>query len=133
MFTIFDGMSGLVESFERDVRTALELESPNEADVLLIKTAIVGFTYHASIEDWCLSDLEFVRRRVESEWPGEELEHYGQNAENLRLFFSLCIGYLLGLFRSEQIDETEFRTAEAQIPGLTMLNLERLTTSKLDA
>ena len=57
----------------------------------------------------------------------EELSEYGENGENVKLFFALSIGYILGLYQQDKITEDEFKEAEQQIPGVIMLHLPKLT------
>ncbi len=51
---------------------------------------------------------------------------WGENGTNVRLFFSLAIGYLLGLYQHERISDDEFKVGELQIPGIIMMHLPRL-------
>jgi hypothetical protein len=65
-------------------------------------------------------------RRIEGDYDAESLEEYGENGTNVKLFFSLAMGYLLGLYQRERISEDEFNVGEQQIPGIIMLHLPRL-------
>jgi len=125
--SIFEQLGNLVATFERDVRLGVEMSSPNNDDDLAIKTAIVGFSYNARTQDWDLGHFEFVKGRLARELPGNELAEYGPNADNVRLFLALSIGYLLGLHHQDAITDEEFRRAELLLPGLIMQHLGRLT------
>jgi hypothetical protein len=68
-----------------------------------------------------------VITRINRNYHEKELSEYGGNGENVKLFFALSIGYLLGLYQEDKISEEEFKEAEQQIPGLIMLHLSQLT------
>jgi hypothetical protein len=123
----FDKLKQLVESFHRDVALAKELESCTPQDDLAIKLAIVGFSYNSSTQDWDKSHFDFVKSRLECDYPDEELTEYGENGRNVKLFFALGIGLLLGMYQQGKVDDEEFDIAAFQIPGLIMFYLPRLT------
>jgi hypothetical protein len=124
-------LESLVSTFARDVGRADELLSPNEEDDRAIKTAIIGYSYNSTLDDWGRANYEIVRERLESEFSTADLEDYGENGINVRLFYALCAGYLLGLYDACKIDELAFRVAEAQIPGLIALYDDVLTEHAL--
>jgi hypothetical protein len=117
----------LVVTFRRDIQFARELESANPEDDLAIKAAVVGFSYNAPTESWAEGHFDFVKARLDKDYHDRELAEYGENSENVRLFFALSLGYLLGLCQQEEIHDEEFKVTEHQIPGLIMLHLGELT------
>ncbi len=74
---------------------------------------------------------DFVKARLDRDYLDEELAEYGDNAENVKLFFALGLGYLLGLYQQDKVDDDEFKIAEQQLPGLIMLHLPTLTAQPL--
>ena len=121
----------LLGTFPRDVELAKQVESSNPEDSLAIKIAIVGFSYNARTEAWAKGQYDFVKSRLDRDYHDDELSEYGQNSANVKLFFALCIGYLLGLYEQNKISDHEFKVAEVQIPGLIMAELPRITANKL--
>ena len=117
----------LIGTFHRDIELARRLESPNPEDDLAVKASIVGFSYNAPTQEWCQSHYDFVSVRLEQDYDDEKLAWFEDSAVNVRLFFALGIGYLLGLFHASKIDDAEFRLAEVQLPGVIMLHLPKLT------
>jgi hypothetical protein len=127
MVTLFEQLAQLVETFDRDIQLAKSVDSPNEEVELAIKAAIIGFSYTSSTDEWAKEHFEFVKARIESDYSTEQLAEYGENSENVRLFFALAIGYLLGVNQKGGISDQAFNIAAVQIPGLIMLHLGRLT------
>ncbi len=128
---IADSLNQLVGNFARDLALASNLESANPEDDLAIRAAVVGFSYNSPTEEWDKGHFEFVNARLERDFNEKELLEYGDNAENVRLFFALCLGYLLGLYQQDAIGEAEFNVAEMQISGLILLHLPKLTAHRL--
>lgn len=95
------------------------------------KAAVVGFSYNSPTKDWAKGHFDFVKMRVERHYHDKELTEYGNNSGNVRLFFALTVGYLLGLYQEDQISDEEFKIAEQQIPGLIMMHLGELTARPL--
>ena len=95
-FSAIAHFEGLFASFDRDRKLAEELYSPNLRDTLEIKAAIIGFSYHAKTELWAKRQFEFVLTRLSA------LENQDHNE---RMFFSECLGFLLGLFQADEINE----------------------------
>jgi hypothetical protein len=126
-----EGLVKLVDTFHRDIELARQFESPNPEDDLAVKASIVGFSYNAPTQEWDKSHYDFVRLRLDQDYRDEELANYGNNAVNIRLFFALSIGYLLGLYQASQINDTEFRQAELLIPGVIMGRLPKITANPI--
>jgi len=63
---------------------------------------------------------------LEQAYHDQEISMHGENGENVRLFFALGIGYLLGLYQQDGISDREFSVCELQIPGLIMLHLAKI-------
>lgn len=133
MASIYNHLERLVETFSRDIELARDLESSNPEDDLTIKAAVVGFSYNSPTQDWAKGHYDFVKARLDRNYPDRELAEYGNNAENLRLFFALGLGYLLGLYEQDKISDDEFKMGEQQLSGLIMLHLPRLTAQPLRA
>lgn len=124
--SIYDELENLVESFARDIEIAKGVESTNPEDDLAVKAAVVGFSYNAHTGEWAKGHYDFLVRRLEYDYGPETIMDYGENGTNVRLFFSLAIGYLLGLYQHEKISDDEFKVGELQIPGIIMMHLPRL-------
>ena len=124
--TTYDELEQLLATFARDIAIAESIESANPEDDLAVKAAVVGFSYNSSTMEWTKEHFEFLVRRIESDYDAESLTEYGENGLNVKLFFSIAMGYLLGLFQKEKITEEEFKIAEQQIPGMIMMHLPRL-------
>jgi hypothetical protein len=122
----YDELEQLVESFARDIEIAKGVQSTNPEDDLAVKAAVVGFSYNSNTAEWAKGHYDFLMRRIEGDYDAESLEEYGENGTNVKLFFSLAMGYLLGLYQRERISEDEFNVGEQQIPGIIMLHLPRL-------
>ena len=92
------------------------LESPNPDDDRKVKFAIVGYSYHQTVDSWGRDEFDFVaqRRQEVAEFEPRWIE-----------FVCLASGYLLGLAKSESINDTEFALFEAQLPGFMWLHSER--------
>jgi len=120
----FANLMQLANSFFRDVELARQLESSNPEDDLVMKTSIVGFSYNSPTQEWDKGHYEFVKARLERDYHDKELAEYGGN---VKLFFALGVGYLLGLYHQGKINDSEFKQAEQQIPGLIMYFLPQLT------
>jgi hypothetical protein len=125
--TYYDKLEQLTVDFARDIEIARNVKSSNPEDDLAIKAAIVGFSYNSPTTDWAKGHYDFVRNRLEASYSSELLVDYGENGENIRLFFALAIGFLLGMYQQERISDDQFKEGEQQIPGLIMLHLPRLT------
>jgi hypothetical protein len=125
--TYYDKLEQLTVDFARDIEIARNVKSSNPEDDLAIKAAIVGFSYNSPTTDWAKGHYDFVRNRLEASYSSELLVDYGENGENVRLFFALAIGFLLGMYQQERISDDQFKEGEQQIPGLIMLHLPRLT------
>jgi hypothetical protein len=123
----FDGLKTLLDTFYRDIALARTLQSSNPHDDVAIRAAIVGFSYNSPTREWSKMHYEFVMYRLKRDYDDNKLSEYGRNAENVRLFFALSIGYLLGLYQQRTIGDAEFSHAEILIPGLIMQHLPRLT------
>ena len=122
-----DSLQQLVAVFERDIELARDLESTNPEDDLAIKAAVVGFSYNSPTGDWAKGHYDFLSSRLARDYNSEALAEFGDNAENVKLFFALAFGFLLGLYQQDQISDDEFKIAEQQIAGLIMLHLPELT------
>lgn len=125
--SVLSQLEQLVNTFERDVQLAKEINSPNDKDDLAIKMAIVGFSYNSRSDDWDLGHFEFVNDRLARNFAPNELAEYGPNGEHVRMFFALRIGYLLGLYHHKQITDEDFRIVELRLSGLIMFRLGQLT------
>ena len=124
---MFRQLEQLIATFARDIQIARELQTPNEEDDLAVKLAIVGFSYNSPTDEWGKQHFDFLAARLGREFPPGELAEYGENSENVRLFFSLVVGYLLGAYHCGSLGDPDFRKAEASIAGLIMLHLGTLT------
>ena len=78
-----DQLRSLVGNFARDLGLAKKLTSPNAADDIAIRIAIVGFSYNSPTEQWDLGHYEFIRNRLDEEYDLPELECYGGNYQNI--------------------------------------------------
>lgn len=125
--TIFKQLENLVNTYDRDIALARNLKSPNSEDNLAIKAAMVGFSYNSSTEEWDLGHFEFVRDRLDKHFAASESVEYGRHGARVRLFAALCLGYLLGLYNKQEINDEEFRVEEVRLPGLIMMHLGKLT------
>jgi hypothetical protein len=121
----------LIETFENDAEVAKGLETPNVEDDFPTKMAIVGFSYNSTMEEWDLGHFEFLQSIRAREYSDLDLTEFGENGRNVELFFSLGIGYLLGLYQVHLIDDVAFRVAEVKLSGLIMLHLGELTARTL--
>jgi hypothetical protein len=110
-FNALEHFERLYKDFHRDRTAALKLESANAEDSLEVRTAVIGFSYNSSIQEWRRTHFEFLRDRLKD----------AQFEKNELLFVSLCLGFLLGLFQADKITEIEFDLAEAQLPGFVLL------------
>lgn len=124
---MFDEIRRLIGTFYRDIQLAKGVITPNSEDDLAIKAAITGFSYNCPVDDWARGHFEYVKTRIDRDYTPEELAEYGGNGENVKLFFALSIGFLLGAYQKGEMSDEDFRTAEQQIPGLIMLHLPSLT------
>ena len=123
---IYDELEQLVGTFARDIEIARGVESTNQEDNLAIKAAVVGFSYNSHTGEWAKGHYDFVRSRIETDYDSTALNEYGENGENVKLYFALAMGFLLGLYQEEKISDEEFKVGEQQIPGLIMLHLPQL-------
>ena len=117
----------LVTNFFRDIALARGVDSENPEDDLVVKAAVVGFCYNSPIQEWDKGHLEFVKNRLSREFQSDASFDYGENSENVRLFYALALGYLIGLYQQDKIMDAEFEIAERQISGLLMLHLPTIT------
>ena len=116
---VHEQLKGLVRTFHRDMNLAKSVQSPNVEDQdMAIKAAIVGFSYCSPTDEWAREHWLFVQKRLNDDYSSHELEWYGERRENVQLFASLCLGYLLGLYQANKIQDNEFATYEAHIPGI---------------
>lgn len=111
---LIEDFERLLGGFRRDIGIAESLGTPNREDDLFIRVAIVGFSYNAETEDWGRNHLEFIRDRLDAE--------LSEEPEAIRLFNCLCLGYLLGLYQCDAVDDTDFSLGEAQLPGIAALH-----------
>lgn len=126
---MFRELETLVDNFVRDIASARSIESPNPEDDLAIKAAIVGFSYHGDVSQWGRNEFEFVRRYLDNECEGEDLTSYGEHGRNVLLFHAVAIGFLLGLYQQNQLDDQAFVIAQASIAGVVMFHLGQITAS----
>jgi hypothetical protein len=97
------------------------LESPNPDDDRMIKFAIVGYSYHQSIESWGRAEFDFVAsRRV-------EVSDFGPRWVE---FVCLASGYLLGLYQAGRCAERDCALFEAQLPGFMWQHSERFVEAE---
>lgn len=127
--SIHDDLERLVSTFPRDVLLARGLDSANPEDDLVVKAAVVGFSYNAPTAEWDLGHFDFLQNRLDFDYRDDELRQYGDKAINVKLFYALACGYLLGLYHQSQISDEEFSAAEQLIPGLIMFYLPQLTAT----
>jgi hypothetical protein len=125
--TYHEQLEQLTIDFARDIDIARNVESSNQEDDLAIKAAIVGFSYNSPTSDWAKGHYDFVRSRLDADYSEVQLDEFGENGENVRLFFALAIGFLLGLYQQERVSDDQFKEVEQQIPGLILLHLPSLT------
>jgi hypothetical protein len=125
--TYHDQLERLTIDFLRDIDIARSVESSNKEDDLAIKAAIVGFSYNSPTSDWAKGHYDFVRKRLDADYSSDQIDGYGEKGNNVRLFFALSIGFLLGLYQQQRISDDQFKEYEQQLPGLIMLHLPRLT------
>ncbi|MBA4032180.1 MAG: hypothetical protein C0478_15010 [Planctomyces sp.] len=125
---LWDQIDLLVNNFFRDAQTVAELVSLNPQDDFLIKMAIVGFSYRSPTSEWDLGHYDFVMQRLSVEFADNEESHYGENSQNVKLFYCLAIGYLLGMYQQKFLTDQEFRNAECLISGVTMARLPDITS-----
>ena len=110
----------LLDNFKELRAQADALESSNSEDHRRIKLAIVGFAQSSGWNHWAREHLAFIEDRLQNDLPAEEFS--GDWID----FSCLAMGYLLGCFDSGIITtDTEFRTADAQLPGFMWLHAER--------
>ncbi len=128
---MFDELQRLVATFYRDMQAAKGVVSPNSEDDLAIKAAITGFSYNSPIDNWGKGHFDFVKTRIDRDYRPEELTEYGDNGENIKFFFALSLGFLLGIYQKGDINDENFRTAELQIPGIIMFHLSILISHKI--
>jgi hypothetical protein len=128
MRTFSDDFEMLLTGFERYVEMARILESPNQEDDVFVRAAIVGFSFNQPTESWTREHFEFHRKRAPLPTePGFEYENDNDfGSIGTRLFSSLAIGFLLGLYQGASIDDAGFALAEAQLAGFVAANLERI-------
>jgi hypothetical protein len=119
----------LVDDFHRDMDLAKSLESCNPQDDLVIKMAIVGFSYNSSTQDWAKDHYNMVTSRLGRDYHDTEIAEYGENGLNVKLFFALAFGFLLGQYQEQVISEDEFRLEDMQIPGIIMRHLHKITSA----
>lgn len=128
---MFNDLQRLVETFYRDVQIANGVVTPNPEDDIVIKVAITGFSYNSPVDDWARAHFDFVKSRIDRDYTPEELAEYGDNGQNIKLFFALSIGFLLGAYQKGDISDEDFKTAERQIPGIIMLHLPSFTSNSI--
>jgi hypothetical protein len=128
---MFDDIQRLVGTFYRDIQIANGVVTPNPDDDIVIKVAITGFSYNSPVDDWARGHFDFVKSRIDRDYTPEELAEYGDNGQNIKLFFALSIGFLLGAYQKGDISDEDFKTAERQIPGIIMLHLPSLTSNSI--
>jgi hypothetical protein len=126
---ILEQLDSLVPTFKRDVDFAGQLQSPNSEDDLAMRVAIVGFSYHASTEQWGIDHYNFVKRRIDPEFALENLSDYEPMSASIRLFAAFCFGYVLGLYEADKVTDHEVHVLDAQIPGLIALRSDVLMNS----
>ncbi|MEI8198374.1 MAG: hypothetical protein WCI73_20980 [Phycisphaerae bacterium] len=102
----------LYATFRRDEELAKGIKSPNTQDTLVIKAAIVGFSYTVPTETWGIDEYDYVTNA---------LSEIGGLSERELLFYALALGYLLGLVHAAKIGPSVFRVALAQLPGFILL------------
>jgi hypothetical protein len=119
----------LFDEFQHRIAQAKDLELPLSYDDMAIKTAMIGFSISSPRNPWGLIHYNFVEARLEDGYGSENLKEHGDEANSIRLFVGLCLGYLLGLCQDEKLTDVEFAVAEAQIPGFVMLKSGRFLKS----
>lgn len=120
-------LSRLVTNFYRDIGLARKLDSMNPQDDLAVRAAVVGFSYNSPTQEWAKGHFEALKKCLDREFPSNLQQDYGMNSENVRLFFALAIGYLLGVYQQGMVSDSEFTVAEKQVSGLVFLHLATLT------
>ena len=110
--------ASLLKGFARFRAAAQSLESPNLEDDDFVRMAIVGFSINAPTDAWSRQHFDLVNRHRKADFSDDSLEFlHADQAHNYALFSGLCLGYLLGLFESGRLNETEFAGGEAQLSG----------------
>ncbi|TWT78682.1 hypothetical protein CA13_00780 [Planctomycetes bacterium CA13] len=81
-----------------------------------------GFAQTAVGFDWSAEQQRFIDDRCHNELSDESLSGHGDALRSWRAFNCLALGYLLGLYQTEQIADHEFSLADSQLSGFMFLN-----------
>lgn len=111
----------LFDDFPAIVAQARQMECPYAGDDMGLRIARIGFSLNAPADSWGSTHVNFVNGRLEEGYSADLLKESGAEADSIRLFVGLCLGYLLGLYQAEMLTDEEFSLAECQIPGLVFL------------
>jgi hypothetical protein len=112
----------LLQGFPRFLHAAKEHQSPNPEDDLGTKLAIAGFSsVRGGAEDWGINHFDFIQRHRREDYSLERLADEGEGAPGYVYFACLALGYLLGQYQADAIDDVEFSRGEALLAGFLAL------------
>lgn len=112
----------LLQGFPRFLVAAKGYESPNPEDDLFVKMAIAGFSLEQPTEEWGCNHFRLVRSYREGDYSDAQLVDRGEGARAYALFACLALGYVLGAYQAEAIDDAEFSRGEALLAGFLAMN-----------
>lgn len=116
---MFSYFSQIWDQLPRIRELASSLESPNAEDDQLVKIAIAGYSYHQPVESWGRNEFDFVKKRRD--------EVAGYDSKWIE-FVCAASGYLLSLYQSDQINDTQCFQFKMLLPGYMWQHSERFTS-----
>ena len=103
-----------------DTRDAIHSQSSRRFDPF--DFARRGFAKTAPADSWAINHQQFIDERCDGELSDDALADHGAAAPAWRAFTCFALGYLLGLYQTEQLVGLQFEAADAQLAGFMFLH-----------
>ena len=100
--------------------------TPNPEDDLLVRLAVVGFSFEARTEAWNYNHFLAVAAYRQHELTPDVLATHGVHADTWAEFACLAYGFLLGASAADRISELDFSHASALLVSFMWLHINEL-------
>jgi hypothetical protein len=116
----------LLKGYPRYLQGAKAYVSPNPEDDLYVKMALAGFSLTRPTVEWGINHFDFIQEHRRGDYSDQQLADRGPRASTYALFACTALGYLLGLYQGDLLDDAEFSRAEALLAGFLAMNEEEI-------
>ena len=116
----------LLEAFPGLIREGLRLAVSLSGERLEAALAMAGYQHVCPLVYWSESEAAVVRTHIANSLDDETMEWLEEAAPAVVASEMVCLGVLLGLRRTDVIDDQELLLADAHSAGFVMLHVPEL-------